>query len=133
MRQMQTAGTYFLINQFGCHFMIINPMLLGQDCAQSIPFLLCLSFLIYAKLENQPLPSIPQLEYKPSLLTHCSTLQDAFLRSKNKLVRLFDSQKLNKIGSSNYFLDYLMWARLLSKYFDMRRFVKINRQSASHC
>lgn len=37
MRQMQTAGTYSLINQFGCHFMIINPMLLGQDCTQSIP------------------------------------------------------------------------------------------------
>lgn len=37
MRQMQTAGTYSLINQFGCHFMIINPMLLGQNCTQSIP------------------------------------------------------------------------------------------------
>lgn len=61
MRQMQTAGTYSLIKQFGCHFMIINPMLLGQDCTQSIPSFSPFLPSSVLGLEISPFPPFPNL------------------------------------------------------------------------
>lgn len=128
VRQMQAAGTCSLIKP------LATLWSLSQRCRYFfLPHTLPLNPNICHALKSNTFP-IPQ----HLLCTkHCCSLaaapQDIFLRSKNKLVTLFDSQELNEIGSRNYFLDYLIQARLLSKYFDMRRFVKINRQSASHC